>query len=113
MALGRRRQPNAPIAASPNPTSDKAIGSGTRFSVPGYRATPGGVSDEKPFLSEMYHLKSVAARFRSRPRTAWIYLYALKAAIHYQQADGSVVVTEALQSYLGAERIRRESHPFH
>ena len=32
---------------------------------------------------------------------------------NYQQADGSVLVPEALQPYLCAERIVPESHPFH
>jgi seryl-tRNA synthetase len=31
---------------------------------------------------------------------------------NYQQADGSVVVPEALRPYLGAERITAESRPF-
>jgi len=32
---------------------------------------------------------------------------------NYQQADGSVVVPEALRPYLGAERIQAESQKFH
>ena len=32
---------------------------------------------------------------------------------NYQQADGSVVVPEALRPYLGVERIERESQSFH
>ena len=32
---------------------------------------------------------------------------------NYQQADGSVLVPEALQPYLGVERIQPESQPFH
>jgi seryl-tRNA synthetase len=32
---------------------------------------------------------------------------------NYQQADGSVIVPEALRPYLGAERIVAESQPFH
>ena len=32
---------------------------------------------------------------------------------NYQQADGSVVVPEALRPYLGAERLQAESQSFH
>jgi len=32
---------------------------------------------------------------------------------NFQQADGSVIVPEALRPYLGAERIQAESQPFH
>ena len=32
---------------------------------------------------------------------------------NYQQADGSVIVPEALRPYLGVDRIERESQPFH
>ena len=32
---------------------------------------------------------------------------------NYQQADGSVVVPEALRPYVGAERLQAESHTFH
>ncbi len=32
---------------------------------------------------------------------------------NFQQADGSVIVPEALRPYLGTERIQAESHPFH
>jgi seryl-tRNA synthetase len=32
---------------------------------------------------------------------------------NFQQADGSVIVPEALRPYLGTDRIQPESHPFH
>jgi seryl-tRNA synthetase len=32
---------------------------------------------------------------------------------NYQQADGSVLVPEALRPYLGVERIQAESQKFH
>jgi seryl-tRNA synthetase len=32
---------------------------------------------------------------------------------NYQQADGTILVPEALRPYLGADRIQPESQPFH